>query len=379
MKQQPQAGDIALYIEPTSPRFEQDRLFDAANARPFRDDLLAPFRHVRDWFTERGVPVHTADRLMRGRAAGRVNILVSFGSRRLSAHLGQRPDVILSAFFAFEPPVVDPALYRALARISRQFKRTFCQMNAETIRPLTHRTVAVESFHAPYPRDDVRDDLWSRSSRHRLVMINGNILPALKWRELYTERRRAIAYFADHGGLDLYGRGWDAPPFDRRTNTLPRFVQRVLRAGQAGWQRLRPVPWQQSMRRVYRGVSASKLVTLASYTFCICFENASFEGYVSEKLFDCFVAGTVPIYLGAPNIRDVVSPRAFIDMRQFTGYDDLGRYLESLSPSAIDEFREAGRAFLRSPSCTPFRMATFTQRLARIVEEDAGVSLGTVA
>ena len=49
--------------------------------------------------------------------------------------------------------------------------------------------------------------------------------------------------------------------------------------------------------------SEEKLTTLSKYLFCICFENTDYiNGYITEKIFCCFASGTVPIYLGAPNI-----------------------------------------------------------------------------
>ena len=47
---------------------------------------------------------------------------------------------------------------------------------------------------------------------------------------------------------------------------------------------------------------ATKLETLSRYPFTLAFENSCTEDYVTEKFFDPFVAGSVPVYLGAPNI-----------------------------------------------------------------------------
>ncbi|MCL1721757.1 glycosyltransferase family 10, partial [Vibrio parahaemolyticus] len=50
----------------------------------------------------------------------------------------------------------------------------------------------------------------------------------------------------------------------------------------------------------YKGSVESKTHTLKNYKFCICFENAQMiEGYITEKIFDCFFSATVPIYWGA--------------------------------------------------------------------------------
>jgi hypothetical protein len=52
------------------------------------------------------------------------------------------------------------------------------------------------------------------------------------------------------------------------------------------------------------------------YKFVICFENSKTAGYVTEKIFNVFMAGSVPIYDGAPNIDHYVQPGAFLPFDQ---------------------------------------------------------------
>ena len=44
------------------------------------------------------------------------------------------------------------------------------------------------------------------------------------------------------------------------------------------------------------------------------------ERWITEKIFDCFYAGTIPVYLGAPDVARWLPPECFIDMRRFGGY-----------------------------------------------------------
>lgn len=46
-----------------------------------------------------------------------------------------------------------------------------------------------------------------------------------------------------------------------------------------------------------------KIEWLQKYKFNICFENSSYPGYLSEKIFDAFAAGCVPIYWGDTSLR----------------------------------------------------------------------------
>lgn len=61
--------------------------------------------------------------------------------------------------------------------------------------------------------------------------------------------------------------------------------------------------WPKTMPN-YRGFVSSKVDLLRRYRFCLVMENQRQNGYITEKLFDCFPAGTVPIYWGAPDIHE---------------------------------------------------------------------------
>jgi len=156
---------------------------------------------------------------------------------------------------------------------------------------------------------------------------------------------------------------------------MPGSVQKVRRELQTWWQRVRPVPLLEAARRVYRGASSSKLETTSQYTFMLCFENVVLKGWVTEKIFDCLVTGTIPIYWGATDVDTFVPADCFIDMRHFEGYGELRSYLKSLDRKSIECYRENGRAYLSSPQFRPFTKQAFVDIMARLVEEDAGVEL----
>lgn len=48
------------------------------------------------------------------------------------------------------------------------------------------------------------------------------------------------------------------------------------------------------------------------YKFIICFENSKTDGYITEKIFNVFLSGAVPIYDGPPNINDYIHKTAYI-------------------------------------------------------------------
>lgn len=73
---------------------------------------------------------------------------------------------------------------------------------------------------------------------------------------------------------------------------------------------------------------STKAETIAKYKFTIAFENSIAEDYVTEKFFDPLEVGSVPIYLGAPNI-DEFAPgeNCFINVKNFPSVEDLANHL----------------------------------------------------
>lgn len=68
----------------------------------------------------------------------------------------------------------------------------------------------------------------------------------------------------------------------------------------------------------------TKLEVIGKYKFTIAFENAISKDYVTEKFFDPLISGSVPIYLGAPNINEF-SPggNSFIDVNAYSSPKEL--------------------------------------------------------
>lgn len=361
----------ALYIDPPSHHFLGDRLF---TGRLVDDYRLAPYEYLREFLTSRGVQVHTADSLPRA-PDDVVKIYVSMGRCDDYRRLARRPDTVLSAFFAMECPVVEPSLYRRLPSVQRYFRRLLSWSDAESLEPFVGEPLECRTFRWPQSFDAVIEPFWHRTDRKFLVMINSNKRPRLYRQELYTERLRAVEFFARTDEIDLYGRGWDEPPWQQGRTWVPYTLIRVRRALWPTWPRLRSDPLLAAARRVYRGPVRHKNETLSGYTFALCLENMILKGWITEKLFDCFFAGTVPVYLGAPDIAEHVPPDCFIDMRRFAGYRELRDFLRSLGRGEIRAYRDNARDFLRSPAFQPFSKAAFASTFARIVEEDAGIRL----
>ena len=62
------------------------------------------------------------------------------------------------------------------------------------------------------------------------------------------------------------------------------------------------------------------------YKFSIAMENTNGDGYISEKIVESFISGTIPIYYGSYMIEEYINPKTFIlingpkDMKQKIEY-----------------------------------------------------------
>lgn len=84
-----------------------------------------------------------------------------------------------------------------------------------------------------------------------------------------------------------------------------------------------------------------KLDTIGRYKFYLAFENNNAMDYVTEKFFQALIVGTVPVYMGAPNIEDFSpSSHSVIRVNDFKSPADLATYLKFLDehPPLYNEY-----------------------------------------
>ncbi|MGB1249186.1 MAG: glycosyltransferase family 10 domain-containing protein [Candidatus Promineifilaceae bacterium] len=96
----------------------------------------------------------------------------------------------------------------------------------------------------------------------------------------------------------------------------------------------------------------TKLATIARYKFTIAFENSIERDYVTEKIFQPWRMGSVPIYLGAPNIDEYApGPHSFINVKDYTSVAELAEYLSYLceDEAAYNAYFDWKQGTLQSP------------------------------
>lgn len=81
-----------------------------------------------------------------------------------------------------------------------------------------------------------------------------------------------------------------------------------------------------------------KLDFLNSYRFNICFENGSYSGYVTEKLYNALQVKTMPIYWGSPTVHRDFNPKAFINASDHGTFQNLVNYIKHLDTAGKTEY-----------------------------------------
>ncbi|MBT9173929.1 MAG: Alpha-(1,3)-fucosyltransferase FucT [Syntrophomonadaceae bacterium] len=167
--------------------------------------------------------------------------------------------------------------------------------------------------------------------------------------ELYTERINAIRWFERYhpGEFDLYGMGWDKYVFKGRV------INRL--------NKIKPLTRLLAKKYPsYKGTIETKAEVLKDYKFAICYENAKeIPGYITEKIFDCFFAGCVPVYLGAPNVTDFIPAGTFIDKENFKSYEALYKYIKTMPLAEYHGYLAAIEKFVKSDAIHLFSAESF--------------------
>jgi hypothetical protein len=179
--------------------------------------------------------------------------------------------------------------------------------------------------------------------------------------ELYSKRVEVIKWFEKNhlSDFDLYGTDWDRNTFfgSRWLGLLNRLLmtRRIF------------APKFPS----YKGRVERKRPILEKYKFAICYENAlDHSGYITEKVFDCFFAGCIPVYWGADNISNYIPQNSFINRRDFASYEELYTYISEMKDEEYEEYLANIKKFISGPDSFQFSNEHFAKTVIdRIVRD----------
>ena len=189
--------------------------------------------------------------------------------------------------------------------------------------------------------------------------------------ELYSERIKVIEFYNKKYPqiFDLFGFNWDSYVNNkflynifRQTNNvkLLRWVLKIFTYF------FRIIIFKKLV--VYRGVIKNKYDVLKNYKYSICFENYyNNDGYVTEKIFDCFKCKVVPIYYGYDEIQNIIPENTFIDYRKFESLDSLNDFLLNINESEYYNYLKNAQEYLKSSSSNPFNVNENAKRISNII------------
>ena len=180
------------------------------------------------------------------------------------------------------------------------------------------------------------DDVFPKYHRRKLLCLMNTHKRSAAPHSLYNKRIEAVRFFTSHSprDFDLWGRFWQAYNFP-----------------------------------TYKGATNDKLKVLADYRFCLAYENCdNAYGYISEKMLDCFMVGVVPVYWGAPNVRDYIPPKCFVDVKDFHSYEELYEYLVEMPSYEYMDRLIAIQKFIASPEAEQFYNTYFVDKLLQHIE-----------
>lgn len=105
---------------------------------------------------------------------------------------------------------------------------------------------------------------------------------------------------------------------------------------------------------------------MASYRFNICLENSfGIRGLISEKIFDCFESGTVPVYYGAPDIADYIPKTCFVDYQDYKSPKELLEFLKGMEYKTYISYLESAAQFIKNDA-EFFSTERFVEHLSQL-------------
>lgn len=202
---------------------------------------------------------------------------------------------------------------------------------------------------------------FHRKDRNKFsVMINSN-----KYinhvNEIYSERIKLIDWFEKNEtkNFDLFGEGWNKYLFKfypftffNRFDSVRILLNKIFK----------------NNFKVYKGKVSDKRSTLSNYKFAFCFENSgSYNGYITEKIFDAFFSGSIPIYYGAPDIENYIPNNCYIDYREFKSIQELMKKLKSMNSSQIIDYQNNIKSFIKSRKFDQFELKHSTTKIIQTI------------
>lgn len=320
---------INIIIDPASSHYLSNKLFDLDDKVLNRDGTLLPFFRLKQHLESYGKTIITVD--MYDDSYVEPFIFISLSEPRIA----QKYNDIMSRatktiLVLMEPELVRLRSYAELNRYGGQFDQIYCHNEKQIPAHLR-----LKYRHLFFPQASRTVSQTNVDRLNKCVIIAGCHVNYFNKNENYSERIRAVANLSIHDFVDLFGNGWDKGGLRLALNPVFRRYKSRLMAS-------------------YKGSVIDKSACYSRYDFAICFENQDSPGYVTEKVFDCLLAGCIPVYKGAPDIFHYVPRECYIDFNEFRSYSDLVSFLRNMSLNLRQKYRNAAQEYISSNAYLPF-------------------------
>lgn len=168
--------------------------------------------------------------------------------------------------------------------------------------------------------------------------------------ELYSERKKIIKWHEKQKfEFNFYGPGWN---FYLTKSRILNYVLRKLHV--------------RNYYKNYGGLCESKFNILKQYKYSYCLENYYGQnGYITEKIFDCFKSLTIPIYKGHKNSFKLIPKNTFINYDDFEDLQTLNTYLSNLTDVELLNYQKNIIKFLKSKKALMFSNDFFVDQIIK--------------
>ena len=283
--------------------------------------LSSYMRSFRDFMASRSIDVVTLDMVDFDDPRVKAVLYFEYNWRMISRERDPflpRVPYDKRALVLLEPAIVNPTLYYT-SLLRRRFKTVFTWDLRLLRKNPGYVQIRVPSGADPLFYKENHFAGIPFSEKKLLVAVSRN-----RWHYMpqstFALRRKVYRYMQEHAAddFDLFGLDWEAPC--------------------CLWEKIMKRSYVKCWRGEIPGGWDAKVKKIAKYRFSVCFENSVWNpGYLSEKIFDCFCARSVPVYLGSKGNETFLPRGSYIDYRDFRSLASLLDFLRGM-----DEATHAG-------------------------------------
>jgi len=203
-----------------------------------------------------------------------------------------------------------------------KFNNNFSFLNAIRIQNTNWEIIHTMEGERIYPEAQVRPFAYRKNQFYATTSLKSEIpLPYFSWSE-YKIQHAAVDFQKAIKGASFLANNCES--HNKRETVVEELMKTRLRVDSLSGclNNANPLP----------GVDMNnKTAIMEQYLFYLAFENQEVDDYITEKLWGALAAGTLPVYLGAKNVKEHIPINSVIVAEDFRSPQDLADYLIRLT------------------------------------------------